>query len=126
MTDTGPDAPRQRETDKWLEPGKTNIQVIYALYLAGFFVGITPIIGVIMAYMNRGKAGGWVESHYTWLIRTFWIALAAGIVSVVLMIVLVGVLAMIAVAVWVIARCLVGLQKSARGEEIADPLGWWI
>jgi hypothetical protein len=27
-------APEPRQTDRWLEPGKTNLQVIYILYLA--------------------------------------------------------------------------------------------
>ena len=52
MTDTQP-TPPPRETDRWLEPGKTNIQVIYVLYLASMVVGITSIIGVVIAYMNR-------------------------------------------------------------------------
>jgi hypothetical protein len=26
-------APEPRQTDRWLEPGKTNLQVIYILYL---------------------------------------------------------------------------------------------
>ena len=43
MTDPNtPPAPRQ--TDRWLEPGPTNVQVIYASYLLGFVVGITPLI----------------------------------------------------------------------------------
>ena len=47
MSDKGPQTPFSRETDRWLEPGKINVQVIYVLYLVGFAVGITPIIGVV-------------------------------------------------------------------------------
>ncbi|MBZ0163267.1 MAG: hypothetical protein K8H74_11195 [Notoacmeibacter sp.] len=126
MADTGPNAPQQRETDKWLEPGKLNIQIVYVLYLAGFAIGITPIVGVVIAYINRGKAGGWVESHYTWAIRTFWIAVAGAVASFILMFVAVGFLLMIAIAVWIIVRCVIGLQKASREEAIADPESWWI
>lgn len=71
-TDPGPNS-ASRQTDRWLEPGQTNALVIYILYLAGLVIGITGIVGIVLAYINRGKAGGFVESHYTFLIRTFWI-----------------------------------------------------
>ena len=87
-----------RQTDGWLEPGPQNALVIYILYLVGFVIGITAIVGIVMAYLNRGKAGGFVESHYTWQIRTFWIALLASFVSALLFIVGIGVLLMLAVA----------------------------
>lgn len=125
MTDpTTPPAPRQ--TDRWLEPGPTNVQVIYALYLASFVIGVTAIVGIVIAYINRGKAGGWIETHYTWAIRTFWIALLGGFVSVLLLIVGIGFLLALAVAIWVIVRCIVGLQAVGRGEPIRDPQSWLI
>ncbi len=125
MTDpTTPPAPRQ--TDRWLEPGPTNVQVIYALYLASFVIGVTAIIGIVIAYINRGKAGGWIETHYTWAIRTFWIGLLGGFVSVLLLIVGIGFLLALAVAIWVIVRCIVGLQAVGRGEPIRDPQSWLI
>jgi uncharacterized membrane protein len=127
MTDQQqPTPPAPRQTDRWLEPGPANMQVIYVLYLAGFVIGITVLIGLVMAYVNRGKAGGWIESHYTYLIRTFWIALLYGFVSVILMLVLVGVLLAFATAVWVIVRCVIGLQTIGRGEPIKNPTSWWI
>lgn len=122
MSDTDPTAPRK--TDRWLEPGSTNAQVIYFLYLACFVVGITAIVGVVMAYMNRGKAGGMVETHYTFLIRTFWIGLAYALISAVLIVAAIGVVLMLAVAIWIIARCLIGLQALQRNEPIKNPTSW--
>lgn len=115
-----------RETDKWLSPGKANVQAIYILYLVSFLIGITGIIGIVLAYMNRGKSEAWIETHYTYAIRTFWIGLLGVLVSVVLMLVLVGFLTIFAVAVWTIARCIVGLQQVSKNEPIARPEGWWI
>jgi uncharacterized membrane protein len=115
-----------RQTDRWLDPGPTNVQVIYILYLAGLVVGISGIVGIVLAYMNRGKAGGFVESHYTWLIRTFWIGLIYALVSFVLMMVFIGFILMFAVAVWFIVRCIIGLQALGRGEPIKNPESWLI
>ncbi|TIX40047.1 MAG: hypothetical protein E5V19_05430, partial [Mesorhizobium sp.] len=111
---------------RWLEPGSTNALVIYILYLASLVIGVTGIVGIVLAYINRGKAGGFVESHYTFLIRTFWIGLLYALISVVLMMVAIGVVLMFAVAVWFIARCILGLQALQRGEPVKDPESWFL
>lgn len=115
-----------RSSDRWLEPGPTNMQVIYALYLVSFVIGVTALIGIVIAYINRGKASGWIETHYTWAIRTFWIGLLGGFVSLILMIVGIGFLLALAVAIWVIVRCIVGLQAVGRGEAIKNPQSWML
>lgn len=117
-------APEPRQTDRWLEPGKTNLQVIYILYLASFVIGITGIVGIVLAHLNRGKSEVWLESHYTWAIRTFWIGLLGALVSGLLMFILIGMLLMPLVALWIIIRTIVGLQKLGRNEPIADPQSW--
>lgn len=119
-----PDAPRQ--TDRWLEPGKTNVKVIYVLYLAGLVIGVSGLIGIVFAYINRGKSEAWIETHYTWLIRTFWIGLLYGLIACVLMVVFIGMFLLFAVAVWFIARCIVGLQALSRGDPVAKPQSWFL
>ena len=126
MSNPGPNTPTPRQTDRWLEPGPTNALVIYILYLAGLVIGVTGIVGIVLAYINRGKAGGFVESHYTFLIRTFWIGLLYALISVVLMFVIIGFLLMFAVAVWFIARCILGLQALQRGEAVKNPESWFL
>ena len=55
---------------------KTVATVGYALLAAGFFVGITWIIAVIIGHVKVDDAKGtWLESHYRWQIRTFWFGL---------------------------------------------------
>jgi uncharacterized membrane protein len=119
-------SPAPRQTDKWLEPGPQNALVIYILYLVGFAIGITAIIGVVMAFLSRGKAGGFVESHYTWQIRTFWIALVVSIVSAILFRAGFGFLLMLALAVWVIVRVVKGILALNKNEPIPNPTSWWI
>ncbi|MGH6761901.1 MAG: DUF4870 family protein [Phyllobacterium sp.] len=116
----------ERKTDRWLEPGPTNVQVIYFLYLVGFVIGITTLVGLVIAYMNRGKAGGWVETHYTWAIRTFWIGVLYGSIAMALMMVGIGFLLVPAVVIWLIVRCIIGLQAVGRGEPIKNPQSWTI
>ncbi len=126
MSDMQQTPDETRRTDRWLEPGPTNIQVIYILYLVGFVIGISALVGIVIAYMNRGKASGWLETHYTWAIRTFWIGVLFGFVSALLMVVGIGFLLIIAVAIWVVVRCVIGLQAVGRNEPIKNPQSWLI
>jgi uncharacterized membrane protein len=67
----------------------TVTQLTYALHAVGlaigafgaasvvgsFIFGWPSIIAVIINYVKRGDARGtWLESHFTWQIRTFWFA----------------------------------------------------
>jgi uncharacterized membrane protein len=123
MTNTPPPT---RQTDRWLEPGQTNALVVYILYLAGLVIGISGLIGLVIAYINRGKAGGFVETHYTWQIRTFWIGLLYAAISIVLMMLAIGFVLLFAVAVWFIVRCILGIQALQRGEPMKNPESWLI
>lgn len=124
MSETNQQPTPPRKPDGWLEPGATNIQVIYVLYLVGFVIGISALVGIVIAYMNRGKSEAWVETHYTWAIRTFWIGLLFGLISGILMIVGIGFILLLAVAVWAVVRIVIGLQSVSRGEPIKNPESW--
>ena len=50
--------------------------VVYGLYLLGLVNGLTILVGLVIAYMNRDTAGPRMRTHYTFLIRTFWISIA--------------------------------------------------
>ena len=111
----------------FLSPGPDNVKLIYILYLASVVVGITMLIGLVIAYLNRGAAAGtWVESHYTYQIRTFWIGLLYGLICVVLMIIGIGFLLIVAVLVWGVVRCIRGLQWSSSGQPVPNPNSWLV
>jgi uncharacterized membrane protein len=41
--------------------------------VGAFLLGIPSIIAVIMNYLRRGDVRGtWLDSHFSWQIRTFW------------------------------------------------------
>lgn len=126
MSQTDPQPTRPGDSDGWLEPGPTNIKVIYVLYLAGLIIGLTVVVGIVLAYLNRGKSDAWVETHYEWAIRTFWIGVLFAAISMVLMVIGIGWLLYIAVMVWVIVRTVIGLQAVSRGEPIKNPESWML
>ena len=84
------------------------------------FIGI---VGVIVAYVKRSDARGtWLESHMTWLIRTFWWSLLWNCIGWVLAVTLIGLpvaLAIwIATTIWVIYRVIRGFLYFHRNEPI--------
>lgn len=107
------------------ESSRTLTWVIYGLFAAGFVAGgLTTIAGLVLAYLKRESvAGTWLESHFRWLIRTFWISLAVGLASLVLMLIGVGVILMMGNLVWVIYRLVVGALALNDRKPIAE--GKW-
>lgn len=99
-------------------------KTIYILYLVGLIVGITPIIGVIMAYVNKADAPAWVQTHYQAQIRTFWIGLLYGIISMVTMMIVVGFLVALFTLVWWIIRCVKGLKAISVGASYENATTW--
>jgi uncharacterized membrane protein len=84
-----------------------------ATVLGSFLFGWPSIIAVIVNYMYRGDARGtWLESHFSWQIRTFWYALAwavlVALVSIPLTLIVVGIATwaagMFVLGVWAIYR----------------------
>jgi uncharacterized membrane protein len=76
--------------------------IVYACYAIGFFVGITWLVGVIVAYVKRDDARGtWMESHFSWMIRTFWWSIVWLVVGTILAITIIGII--FAWVVWGIA-----------------------
>jgi len=109
----------------------TTTHVVYALHalslvigafgaaslIGAFLFGWPSIIAVIINYVKRSEAKGtYLESHFSWQIRTFWYALLwtviVAILGFLLAIVLVG------IAIWVIGFVVLGfwaIYRIARG-----------
>ena len=122
------------ETDE----DRTLPTVVYALYLLGLINGLTVLIGLVVAYANRDRAGPAMESHYLFQIRTFWIAIAWWIIALVLFlwgiplaVILVGIPLLVAgglilamTHIWFALRCILGLIYVSRGEAYPRPRSW--
>jgi uncharacterized membrane protein len=99
--------------------------LVYILYLVSLLVGVTSIVGVVVAYMYRASAPVWVQSHYQFQIRTFWICLLGAIVGWALTWVFgIGFLILLAVLIWYIVRCVKGMQYVGRREAYPNPQSW--
>ena len=103
---------------------KGNANLIYILYLVGIVVGITPIIGVIMAYRGKGQGNAVLDSHYNNQIHIFWKGLLYSVIGIVLTAVLIGVLVLLAALIWYIVRCVKGMQALSAGQPIENPGSW--
>jgi uncharacterized membrane protein len=112
----------------------TTLHITYALHAVGlaigafgastvvgaFIFGWPSIIAVIVNYVKRGDARGtWLESHFTWQIRTFWYAVlwscVVFLLGALLVIVLIGFaiwsVGLFALGVWAIYRIAVGWSR---------------
>lgn len=100
-------------------------QIVYALYLAGIVTAnITLLIGVIIAYVYRQDAAPWLQQHYRYLIRTFWIGTLYFCVVFALSVFALGAILWPLLAVWLAVRCVTGFIKVRRGLPPARPGSW--
>ncbi len=96
--------------------------IISLLYLASFITGVTGLVGIVLAHVWRGESHEpWMTSHYTYLIRTFWIGLLASIIAGLLSFILIGLLLFPLIAVWVGVRSVLSMVKAQKHEPMPDP-----
>ena len=94
-----------------------------ALIVTSFLSGWPSIIAVIINYIKRDEVRGtWLESHFSWQLRTFWYALLWLFVIFLLFITLVGIILAIpvglAVGIWIIYRIARGWMVLSQGKPI--------
>jgi Predicted membrane protein len=83
--------------------------LVYVLQAVGLFIGLTWIAAVIVNYVKRDEVrGSWLESHFDWQIKTFWVGLAGFIVGWITFFIFIGWLILVAVGVWGIYRIVKG------------------
>ena len=84
-----------------------------AMILTAFLTGWPSIIAVILNYVKRGEVRGtWLDSHFSWQIRTFWFALLWLAIGAVLFATVIGipfaVVLWFATGIWVLYRIIRG------------------
>lgn len=102
-------------------------KLIYFLYLAGIIPGfgfITITIGLVMAYVNKDDAPQWLQSHYQFQIRTFWMSLVFILFGIPLSVVFIGWFILIFWALWLIIRCAKGIKYLDAQQAHPNPTGW--
>lgn len=99
-------------------------KIVYVLYLVAVITGVTALIGLIMAYVYKDQAPQWLQTHYQFQIRTFWIMILYAVICAILTWFLIGLLLYLVLAVWWIVRCVKGLAVLDRKEPYPDVEGW--
>jgi len=93
--------------------------VIYALYAASYFVGVTAIVAIVMNYVKKEDvAGTFLESHFRWQIRTFWFGVLWGVLGTITMMFFIGWFILIANGIWIIYRIVKGWLRLNDGKSM--------
>ena len=83
--------------------------VVYVLQAVGLLLPVSLIVGVIIDYVKLpDTSGNWIESHFRWQIRTFWVVLVLVIVGVLTFLLVVGYFVLIGTCIWLIYRIIKG------------------
>ena len=80
-----------------------------AFIVTAFLSGWPSIIAVIVNYVKRGEVRGtYLDSHFSWQIRTFWWSLVwfllGGLLTITIIGAVIGIPLLIAIGIWVIYR----------------------
>lgn len=104
---------------------RSMVLVSYVLMGVGLFAGITSLIAVIICHLKRDDAAGTLyESHYTWLIRTFWWSLLGFVIAAVTSFVGIGYVIWLVVWVWVLYRLIKGFLAFNERRPMPEPQAW--
>ena len=102
------------------------VLTVYILYLVGFLTGITVLVGVVIAYLQRDRTDRVSQSHFQFQITTFWIGLLYFFIGLLTLHFAIGVLILLGWLVWTVIRCVKGLLALNMGEPIHNPNSWWL
>jgi uncharacterized membrane protein len=98
--------------------------VVYLLYCADYFTGISALIGVIIAHAKIADADPVLRSHFRFQIRTFWIGLLYLTIGFPLSAVLIGIPVLGWWFVWSLIRIVKGILLINENKPIANPGSW--
>ncbi|WP_116138003.1 DUF4870 family protein [Trinickia diaoshuihuensis] len=104
---------------------RTLTHILYALFALHWFTGgLSILVAIILAYLKRDDAAGTpYEAHMTWLIRSFWIALAGYVIGGALVFVVIGFVVLAAVTIWMIYRIVKGWLYLYENKPL-EPRAW--
>jgi uncharacterized membrane protein len=119
MSYVDPNAPRPQAVSN-----TTLAMIVYVLYFVGYFVGLTALVGVIIAHVQADAADPVLQSHYRFQIRTFWISVLYAVVGVVLLFFFVGIAVLFWAFIWSLVRNIKGVLALNENRPIANPTSW--
>ena len=97
----------------------------YICYGVALVFPVAIVVGLAIAYTQRPDANAtWRESHFDWLIRTFWYGLGFGFLAAILTAISLGILSGIVfglLVIWYVVRLYVGWSGYSKQIPIANP-----
>jgi uncharacterized membrane protein len=108
-------------TPDQLKSAKNVTTVIYALYAASFFLGITAIVAIIMNYVKKDDVrDSFLASHFRWQIRSFWYGLLWMILGGITLFIGVGFVVLGVTYIWLIYRIVKGWLRLNDNRAMYD------
>ena len=101
-------------------------KVIYLVLVLGLFIPFTNVVAIIFAYINKGQGSSFLDKHYRYQIRTFWIGIVYIVISSILTIIFIGYILLLLTYLWTILRCLKGFNALQNNETPKNVTTWWI
>jgi uncharacterized membrane protein len=101
------------------------VLTVYILYLVGFLTGITVLVGVVIAYLQRDRTDRVSQSHFQFQITTFWVGLLYFFVELLTIHFGIGAVILLSCIIWTVIRCVKGLLTLNTGDPIRNPNSWW-
>lgn len=101
-------------------------KLVYILLIISTLIGVTGIIALIMAYVLKDDSAQWLQSHYRFQIRTFWI----GSLYVFIAAIILGVMPAAAYLIllftfaWLVIRCAKGLKQLENNQPVKNVESW--
>lgn len=100
------------------DSGRNLAVTVYILQALSFFVGgISGLVGVIINYVKMDDvAQTWVEPHFRWQIKTFWVGLAGSVIGLITLPIIIGWFILLGISIWVIYRIVKGALALNDGK----------
>ncbi len=99
-------------------------KAIYILLMLSTLIGISGLIAVVMAYIYKDGSPSWLQTHYQYQIRTFWIGLLYAVIGLFTYGIGIGVLLIFFTVIWMVIRCIKGLKQLDRAQPVSNPESW--
>ncbi|WP_375326942.1 hypothetical protein [Candidatus Tisiphia endosymbiont of Nemotelus uliginosus] len=124
------------EIKEYTKAGRSNLIIIYILFLCGIIAPLLPVVGVIFAYMHKDVKDSNLSSHYIFLLRTFCIGLAGDIIcffinllvllTFPILLLLLKPICYACLYIWYILRVAIGFKYLLNYEPYENYMTYWI
>lgn len=94
-----------------------------AFILTAFLTGWPSIVALILSYIKKGDAQGtYMQSHYDWMIQTFWVSFLFVCISAALFVTVIGIplayILVVGTGLWVLYRIAKGWLKLINEQPV--------